>query len=480
MSADRQCGLAASGGWVSKPPIDGLVDSACRSSAHEPAAHTSFGDSARRSHGRVTGARGGPQPFARWSGAALGLLALAAQTNGSRPVWVVPPSSAVAQVCIGSAENTSSAPALSSRSGVRGRAAACVARGDGQWVRRTTGDLPYRLRSDYLPNWNTSMHYWGQCDRTFDLAGESTPDRAARLLLSRTLRWVPAGDGCEALNEEPGGGLPTLDTLRSRFCAAFAGSLLLFIGDSVQGELFTSLAHILQWRTATAPQCMPATPRLMESAKDPEEVVVEVEVCGSAGAPVRLAPVRLRFVRNEFALLNSTASETNVYRRPWRKMCLWTHADASDADVVVLSRGPHFLPNAQFAAQLDTTLAALAALPQTPSGRRRRIVYRGTHAPVPGCDPRAKPSQTSLASRLASKRSGAFMWGEFAPQNEIARCLAAQHGAAYVDVYNMMSYRPDAALKRGDCLHSCLPGPIDEWSRLLLAFLVADAPSTTD
>ena len=49
--------------------------------------------------------------------------------------------------------------------------------------------------------------------------------------------------------------------------------------------------------------------------------------------------------------------------------------------------------------------------------------------------------------------------------------------APYLDVYYATSLRPGghrpamgAGGKGTDCMHYCLPGPIDDWARLLMAF----------
>ncbi|KAG8465666.1 hypothetical protein KFE25_002973 [Diacronema lutheri] len=262
-----------------------------------------------------------------------------------------------------------------------------------------------------------------------------------------------------------------MDRLRDSFCRAFAGRSLLFVGDSIMGQWVSSFAHVLGKANANEGECFPGQGLL--------PFVLDFDVCASARSAGR-APVRLRFVRNELLLFNYSDAATRPLRNAKYKqqMCEWA-SKVHEAEVVVLNRGIHWQPDESFAAVLRETLASLAALPPPASGRRRRIVYRGTHAPVPGCNPALSPSAVSLESRLYSKYYMAHNphhhWPDFDRQNQIARCIARAHGALYIDVWRMMTFRPDAALDRSDCVHSCMPGPVDEWSRLLLAFLVADA-----
>ena len=68
--------------------------------------------------------------------------------------------------------------------------------------------------------------------------------------------------------------------------------------------------------------------------------------------------------------------------------------------------------------------------------------------------------------------------------NQVARSMATSLGASFIDVAAPSALRPDGAMggywpagdsRQRDCVHYCLPGPIDEWTRLLLALLTASS-----
>ena len=49
--------------------------------------------------------------------------------------------------------------------------------------------------------------------------------------------------------------------------------------------------------------------------------------------------------------------------------------------------------------------------------------------------------------------------------------LTVQAGWHLLDVYSLSSLRPDAHVSSTDCLHFCLPGPINAWAAQLVTLL---------
>ena len=105
------------------------------------------------------------------------------------------------------------------------------------------------------------------------------------------------------------------------------------------------------------------------------------------------------------------------------------------------------------------------------------VIYRGTHAPIPSChvldDPLPQPFPYAHAA-AHDPLMRAYHWADFGRQNGLAARLAALHNVTYLDVHYATSLRPGGHMPSrkaaaGDCAHYCLPGPIDEWVRLLLA-----------
>ncbi|GJP66901.1 hypothetical protein CLOP_g23779 [Closterium sp. NIES-67] len=133
------------------------------------------------------------------------------------------------------------------------------------------------------------------------------------------------------------------------------------------------------------------------------------------------------------------------------------------ASILILNRGAHYKEDEVFRAELNETLnKARAAVPDL------LIIYRSSPPGHKDCD--------ILTDPLADRQNPGdlpYHWGDFARQNEIARELVRGVGGVFLDVDYMTALRPDGhSSPPADCLHYCLPGPPDEWTRLLYHMLL--------
>ena len=202
----------------------------------------------------------------------------------------------------------------------------------------------------------------------------------------------------------------------------------------------------------------------------------------------------MRYVRNGVLDVNVSAEaaaratrgacvpDPSSTNQPW---LVW----AAKSDFVVLNRGVWVeSDDARFVAQVNHTLRAIRAVGGNPRNKHAaRVVWRGTPASIPRCwqlpDPQRVPVSFNFSANpaLAAERGVAlFRWHRFAPQNELARSLVEAEGHAYLDTYQQTALRPGGHHRsRHDCVHWCLPGPPDEWTRLLLMLWLHDTRGTS-
>ena len=355
----------------------------------------------------------------------------------------------------------------------------CLSHGHGKWQplpRDQEATEPYLLDPRLqLVLKREPRHWWGICD--VDLIRNATngdiserPPRPAVLH-----EWEPDGEGCASLRKERAA-LPTLGALACSFCKRHAGENILFVGDSVQGELFLAFASVLGIMSpprvdAGNSECRRVAPRGSGSA----ELDVSIDTCAEA-----TRAVTVRFIRNELLLLDG---ELNARRRhpdrrlgaPALMLCEWRSA-AQWADRLVLNRGYHSLsdPNEMSElGELNATMAELSALASTSSERAwsSRVVYRGTHASFRACHSRPDPEVQSwddVAALMRSRSNAQYNWRRIEQRASQTRAMLEHLGVPYMDTYVASALRPGGRMPNS-CNHFCLPGPIDDWVRLLIA-----------
>ncbi|GJP38455.1 hypothetical protein CLOM_g22887, partial [Closterium sp. NIES-68] len=133
------------------------------------------------------------------------------------------------------------------------------------------------------------------------------------------------------------------------------------------------------------------------------------------------------------------------------------------ADVVVVNRGAHFVGGRDFELSVRAAMRLLRRkLP------RALIVYRNSPPGHANCSSYDRPIKIRQDPATLP-----FHWDTFSAQNDIAREIAEEVKAVYMDVDTMTALRPDGhkgyVKERGitDCLHYCTPGPVDTWVEIL-------------
>ena len=363
----------------------------------------------------------------------------------------------------------------------------CLAAGSGRWepIADWSGP-PYTLRPNTYES-RLSAYAPHLCDRW------KTSSR-----LAVKWRWVPEGPGCSALR------LPA-DThvLTTAFCRRFAGSSILVVGESVQAcrhppspgrswthasslhvpaqvPLYVALASHLgvqQWHWHLCQEGVRKSALGME-------VLASATVCSATPE----AAVTVQYVANEYSIINAslTGGAGQIAcdaqcdgLRCKRQLPFLAYARRSR--FVILTTPPPAEARGyggSVAEEVRNTLETLATLRPRP----RVLVRSPIQSFPPGLckrmvDPLAKPFEYNLTEPSHQRAILRFKMHLGKQSNEEARAAvdayAAAHGkhVAYMDMFRATSLRPGGRHSaRKDCTHWCLPGPIDDWVRLALAW----------
>ena len=226
---------------------------------------------------------------------------------------------------------------------------------------------------------------------------------------------------------------------------------LLVLGDSLQNELSTAmenafvLTHPNEWSLLPVEQCGHLT---------------EFEVhhyCSNhvspAGSVCTNASLNVVYVRNFFLHLSSHRLSPHFMR--WSRM----RGIIKRADAIIVNRGSHVSPDIDFRQGMRALFRYLRVVaPDT------LIIARSTHPGHMDCMNFTKP----LEAPIPLGANAPYHWLSILPQNPIVKEEAHAIGGVFVDVAPMTALRADSHMGRKDCLHYCIPGPIDGWVQLIL------------
>ena len=104
----------------------------------------------------------------------------------------------------------------------------------------------------------------------------------------------------------------------------------------------------------------------------------------------------------------------------------------------------------------------------------QRILFRSTWGSLDKCrnltDPLTRDQAEAALLEQVKARRDKYEWGKIAHQNALAHGMAKAFAIPFWDVYPATLMRP-AGHRKQDCGHFCLPGPPDELTRELLAYM---------
>ena len=328
---------------------------------------------------------------------------------------------------------------------------------DGQWVARTTP--PYKNNASFWKRIGVVQQAKRRSKKGFGYAcpGHSLFD------------WVPS-DGCGPLQSNP-------EVICSRMLKGAPTRQLLFVGDSTMGQLFIAFIFLLQGSFGH------------NSAFGHTLIDLTASACDSR--------VRLEFVRSDLLLwTNDLRDSAAVTTCTGYSMSSFFLRRSVLSDTVVLGVGQHFPTTIDVLHggwnftehSLKHTLRSLVSL-RTARGYLPSSVHLVTAVrPIPFCSRFTYPIESPAEAAAAADRASVALnltyarrWTHLPRVNRIARRLAGAMAISLIDVSSLSAQRPDGAMAKWipqvgladeDCVHSCMPGPVDSYAALVLRSVV--------
>jgi hypothetical protein len=258
--------------------------------------------------------------------------------------------------------------------------------------------------------------------------------------------WQATDAGCRA----------TVDAVRSLpLCDAFAGKSVLVIGDSISHLFFGSL--VLQT----------GCPGYSSPSGQPVDHIYPWMTAGDGNSPlvgVCGGTAKVRYIRND----NLAEMGGDVYQN----RMFWE--DVRGFDVVVFNTGAHFIDAASHSARMKDFATKL----KTYTDPSQHLFWRPTIPGHPNCEAFKVPG--APGEPVLSSGSG-FHWREFHARDAVSlsiiKAVAPDVQMTTVQSYDSGVMRKDRHIGAGDCLHYCMPGPVDWWVRIF-AYQLHTLPPT--
>ncbi|KAL2630627.1 hypothetical protein R1flu_015313 [Riccia fluitans] len=305
----------------------------------------------------------------------------------------------------------------------------------GKWVYDPTPrHLPWNYLGDAFASTCDSRHKWtGPGHVSYEQAEAIERDLDGNIsawLVREELKWVwQTNSSC-----------PFWAVNRDDLCRRIGSRRnVMVVGDSLNHEIsWTFMNHLVLNGTGYS--------RLGTNNRSTDGVY---EMCGDifgAGNGFKVS-----FVRNDRlspVLFPTVNWERNFYEFPWLNL-----VDEYDVKLLLMNRGAHYEDDVTYAQALRNIFTIL-------SGRfpHVRVIYRNTQPGHINCETYYRPlSERQNGSQLPDN----YHWADFHRQNQLAAKIVEEFQYIYMDVETMLSLRADGHIDKGDCLHYCVPGPLD-------------------
>jgi hypothetical protein len=168
-----------------------------------------------------------------------------------------------------------------------------------------------------------------------------------------------------------------------------------------------------------------------------------------------------------FSAYRITKSEVWIFGDAVKKLLLDLDRGSPNGSVVIVNWGAFYKPDEVVAKCAPANLHWLQeALPKA------LVVFRTSNMAHLNCERYTEPDNV-LRDPAPNPRRPGWNWDKFPLQRTIWIDEITNHrpGMLYLDILALSAKRPDQHPGRGDCLHYCIPGPLETWVRLTFSIL---------
>lgn len=250
-------------------------------------------------------------------------------------------------------------------------------------------------------------------------------------------------------------------------CRVMNGRNMMIVGDSISNEFGISLLNV--FASSSNSSCS-------GTCKD----LPTCQVTYNFNCQQRFPDFKLHVIRNDRVSLISHQSlqddKGNFREFPW----IDELSVDKDVSLFILNRGAHFEGTEKVLDDIERTLNYLIS-----TYANATILWRNSYAGHLYDEKEfyGPPWNESQAAQYRNNTTLPYHWSEFHDQNNAIRDLILSNAefrakVLYWNIEYLMSYRVDMVDRDGSMhgkhygLHYCIPGPIDNWPKLMLYILL--------
>lgn len=229
-------------------------------------------------------------------------------------------------------------------------------------------------------------------------------------------------------------------------CEIFRNRSVLFVGDSLSYQQWESLVYSSGYEFSF--------PAITQRDKI-KKMSPTMSLCYNGEKHNATA----LYIRNDQLMDPPDHSDNCNYCYPF-----WEHI--LNFDIIVFNRGAHIVSTDKIKKQTIEFSKKLNALLENNNKKSPKIYWRTTVPGHPSCGEHTTPSKRHEDELVGNK----FGWDVIPEQNGVMVEILSKAipELRFINAEKMTSDRRDRHNSPSDCLHYCVPGPIDWWNQVLL------------